>query len=224
MNTILKEQIEKFYASGEKLETRMMNLAKYFLCGGYVNVRNQYHIYIKTVEFYYHEEEGEIKDPIMYHRNNYFVQGDVPYFTPLSFNSHDTGVDITFENEIKKIRASVLIRAYEVFDCKNGIRLVWNPVAEQFQQYVEAKTKYKYNTQCLYLKRILNGFTSEETSDIIWMDDDLFDPEDIHDKDITPVRRQGVYESSNNDRYEANREKKDERKWGFRREKDIVLQ
>ena len=229
MNTILKEQIEKFYASGEKLETRMMNLAKYFLCGGYVNVRNQYHIYIKTVEFYYHEEEGEIKDPIMYHRNNYFVQGAIPYFTPLSFNSHDTGVDITFENAEKKIRASVLIRAYEVFkvlDCENGIRLVWNPAAEQFQEYVEDKTKFKtkYNTQCLYLKRILNGFTSEETPDIIWMDDDSFNPEDIHDKDITPVRRQGVYESSNNDRYEANREKKDERKWGFRREKEVVLQ
>ena len=226
MNTILIKQIEKFYESGEKLEIRMKELSKYFLYGGYINVRNQYHIYIKTVEFYYHEEEGDIKDPIMYHRNNYFVQGAIPYFTPLSFNSHDTGVDITFENAEKKIRASVLIRAYEVFkvlDSDKRIRLIWNPTAEQFQEYAEDKTKYRYNTQCLYLKRILNGFASEGTSNITWVDDS-FNPEDIQDKDITPVRRQGVYESRNNERYKANREKKDERKWGFRREKDIVLQ
>ena len=220
MNTILKEQIKKFYESGEKLETRMKELSKYFLYGGYINVRDQYHIYIKTVEFYYHEEEGDIKDPIMYHRNDYFVEGDISYFTPLSFNSHDTGVDITFENEKKKIRASVLIRAYEVFDCKNGKRLVWNPSAEQFQKYVEGKTKYKYNTQCLYLKRILNGFTSEGTPNITWVDD-LSKLKDINDKDITPIRRQGVYKSLDNKRYKANRVEKDEKEWGFRREKEL---
>jgi hypothetical protein len=65
MNTILIKQIEKFYESSEKLEIRMKELAKYFLYGGYINVRNQYHIYIKTVEFYYHEEEGDILDPFM---------------------------------------------------------------------------------------------------------------------------------------------------------------
>lgn len=221
MNTILKEQIKLFYESSAVLETRMKDLAKYFLYGGYINVRNQYHIYIKTVEFYYHEEEGDKKDPIMYHRNNYFVQGDIPFFTPLSFNSHDTGVDITFEDEIKKIRASVLIRGYEVFDCKNGKRLVWNPTAEQFQEYVGGKPKY--NTQCLYLKRILNGFTSEGTPDITWVDD-LSNLNDISDKDITPIRRQGVYKSLDNKRYKANRREKDEKEWGFRREKEIVLQ
>lgn len=223
MNTILKEQIKKFYESVETLETRMKELAKYFLYGGYINVRNQYHIYIKTVEFYYHEEEGKTKDPIMYHRNNYFVEGDIPYFTPLSFNSHDTGVDITFENEQKRIRASVLIRAYEVFDCKNEKRLVWNPIAEQFQEYFEGKTKY--NTQCLYLKRILNGFTSEGAPEITWVDnDDLSNLKNLTDTDITPIRRQGVYKSLDNKRYKANRGEKDEKKWGFRREKEIVLQ
>lgn len=220
MNTNLKEQIKEFYESDETLETRMKNLAKYFLYGGYINVRNQYHIYIKTVEFYYHEERGDIKDPIMYHRNDYFVKGDVPYFTPLSFNSHDTGVDITFENEKKMIRASVLIRAYQVLDCKNGIQLVWNPTAEQFQVYDGGKTNY--NTQCLYLKRILNGFTLEGSPDIIW-EDDLSNLKEISDKDITSIRRQGVYQSLDNKRYKVNREKKDEKKWGFRREKDIVL-
>ena len=221
MNTVLKEQIKKFYESGEKLESRMKDLAKYYLYGGYINVRDQYHIYIKTVEFYYHEEEGDIKDLIMYHRNKYFVKGDIPYFTPLSFNSHDTGVDITFENEEKKIRASVLIRAYEVLDCKNGTQLVWNPKDGQFQVYDGEKTKY--NTQCLYLKRILNGFTSEGTPDITWIDD-MSNLKNVGEKDITPIRRQGVYDSLDKKRYKANKEKKDERKWGFRREKEIVLQ
>lgn len=220
MNTILKEQIKKFYESNAVLETRMKDLAIYFLYGGYINVRNQYHIYIKTVEFYYHEEEGYIKDPIMYHRNNYFVEGDIPYFTLLSFNSHDTGVDITFENEKKKIRASALIRAYEVFDCKIGKRLVWNPIVEQFQEYAEGKTKHRFNTQCLYLKRILNGFASEGTPDITWVDD-LSNLKDISDKDITPIRRQGVYKSLDDKRYKANRGEKDEKEWGFRREKEL---
>ena len=234
MNTILKKQIAEFYKSEtsdkdikerEKiLQVRMYELSKSFLYGGYINVRNQYHIYIKTIEYYYHEEEGDIKDPIMYHRNKYFVEGDIPYFTPLSFNSHDTGVDITFENEEKKIRASVLIRAYEVLDCKNGKRLVWNPTAEQFQEYKDGY-KTKYNTQCLYLKRILNGFVSEGTPDITWVDNS-FNPNDIKEKDITISTRQGVYKSYDDVRYKVdkNNRKKDDKEWSFRREKDIVLQ
>ena len=37
-----------------------------------------------------------------------------PYFTIGSFNLHPSGVDITFENEKKKYRASFLIRSYRV--------------------------------------------------------------------------------------------------------------
>lgn len=223
MNTILKEQIKKFYASGEMLETRMKALAKFFLYGGYINVRDQYHIYIKIVEFYYHEENGEIKDPIMYHRNKYLVEGDIPYFTLLSFNSHDTGVDITFENKEIKIRASILIRAYEIFklDKNTGKRLVWNAQAQQFQEYKDGD-KIKYNTQCLYLKRILNGFASEGTPDITWVDD-LSNLRGITDKDIKQMTRQGVYKSESDERYKAIKGKKDNREWGFRREKEIVL-
>lgn len=119
----LQKQIDAFYASNDGIKQRMRKLAETFLFGGYINVRDQYHIYLRTVEFYYHEEDGD-KDPIMYHRNNYLVDGEIPYFKPMSFNSHDTGVDITFENEKKHIRASVLIRAYEVWDCKNKCSLL----------------------------------------------------------------------------------------------------
>ena len=224
MNTLLKNQINHFYASKEKLEIRMKELAKHFLYGGYINVRDQYHIYIRTVEFYYHEEKGDIKDLIMYHRNDNFVQGEIPYFTQLSFNSHDTGVDITFENEEKNIRASVLIRAYEVLDCNLGKRLVWDPTAEQFREFKDGD-KIKYNTQCLYLKRILNGFSSEGNPDITWVDNS-FNPKDIKYKDITISTRQGVYKSYDHERYKVdnNNRVKDNKEWAFRREKEIVLQ
>jgi len=46
MKTELEKQIEFFYKSDKKLEDRMKELAKVFLYGGYLNVRNQYHIYI----------------------------------------------------------------------------------------------------------------------------------------------------------------------------------
>lgn len=222
----LSQLLKEFDGRGlseDELSEKFRELAKHFLFGGYINVRNQYHIYIKTVEFYYHEEDGDIKDPIMYHRNNNFIEGDIPYFPLLYFNSHDTGVDITFENEEKKIRASVLIRAYEVLrlDKNGGTRLVWNPKAEQFKKCENGDKKY--NTQCLYLKRILNGFASEGTPDIMWIDDDTFNPEEIKEEDINIKLRQGVFESSNKKRYRAIKGTPDTRKWAFRRERDIDL-
>ena len=198
----------------------MKELAAVFLYGGYINVRNQYHIYLRTVEFYYHEEEGDVKDPIMYHRNNYTVAGEIPYFKPLSFNSHDTGVDITFENKQKKIRASVLIRAYEVLDVKNKKWLFWNIEQQQFQVYEEGR-KLLYNTQSMYVKKFLNGFATEGEPDIYWVDVPYMKA--IIDADIAPVRRQGIYISSSEERYKPNKTEKDERLWGFRREKEITL-
>ena len=216
----LKKQIELFYQSDKKLEERMKELATVFLYGGHINVRDQYHIYLRIVEFYYHEEEGDVKDPIMYHRNNYTVAGEIPYFNNLSFNSHDTGVDITFENEQKKIRASVLIRAYEVLDVKNKKWLFWNTEKQQFQAYKEGR-KLLYNTQSMYVKKFLNGFATESKLDIFWVDVPYL--KKIIDADISPIKRQGVYISSSKELYKPDKTKRDERLWGFRREKDIAL-
>lgn len=215
----LKKQIELFYQSDDNLEERMKELASVFLYGGYINVRDQYHIYLRIVEFYYHEE-GDVKDPIMYHRNNYTVSGEIPYFKYLSFNSHDTGVDITFENEKKKIRASVLIRAYEVLDVKNKKWLLWNTEKQQFQAYKEGH-KLLYNTQSMYVKKFLNGFATECKPDIYWVDVPYM--EKIIDADISPIKRQGVYISSSKEMYKPDKTKRDERLWGFRREKGIAL-
>lgn len=205
MTNKLKKQIELFYQSDKELQERMRELAMLFLYGGYINVREHYHIYIRTVEFYYHEEKGSIKDEKMYHRNNYRIDGMIPYFKTLAFNSHDSGVDITFENEQKEIRAAVLIRAYEIIDVKTNNRLIWNTKNQRFQ-ISEGLEKPNYNTQSLYLKRILNGFSSEGEPDIYWVDMPF--KERIKQVDITPIRRKGL---------------KDGRLWGFRREKDITL-
>lgn len=215
----LQKQIDAFYASNDGIEQRMRKLAETFLFGGYINVRDQYHIYLRTVEFYYHEEDGEKKDPIMYHRNNYHVDGEIPYFKPMSFNSHDTGVDITFENEDKHIRASVLIRAYEVLNMKTGLRMVWNPAGQQFQPYKEGLPKY--NTQSMYVKKFLNGFASSGEADISWVSKEYKDV--IGEKEITPKVRQGVFNSTSNDRYIPERGTSDGKLWAFRREIDIEL-
>lgn len=205
----LTEQIERFYQSGNKLEERMKELAEVFLYGGYINVRDRYHIYIRTVEFYYHEEDGSIKDEKMYHRNNYRIDGEIPYYRTLAFNSHDSGVDITFENEQKRIRAAVLIRAYEILeilDENSTNRLIWNKAKQQFQ-VSNGQEKLNYNTQSLYLKNFLNGFSSMGEPDISWVDAPF--KEEVKQTDIIAVKRKGL---------------KDGRKWGFRREKEITLE
>lgn len=224
----LQKHIEEFYSSDKKLTERMKELAKVFLFGGYIKIREEYCIYLRTVEFYYHEEDGEEKDPIMYHRNNYHVDGEIPYFKPLSFNSHDTGVDITFENEEKHIRASVLIRAYEVWDCTQKCWLLWNPAEQQFQTFDKVHEQYKdktpkYNTQSMYVKKLLNGFTSSGQADITWENVD-FDEK----QKISNIRRQGVYEYEK-EPYAFGRWNKvtplrrEDKKWAFRREIDVEL-
>ena len=99
-------------------------IAENILCNGYFLVNGKYIIDLGAIELYYHEEEGDIKDYIMYHTNEHSskskvfeLNGGFPYFKFGSFNLHQSGVDVTFENEIKKYRASFLIRSYRVF-CK----------------------------------------------------------------------------------------------------------
>ena len=46
----------------EELTAEFEKLAPIFLYGGYINVRNDYHIYIRTVEFYFHSEISKCKN------------------------------------------------------------------------------------------------------------------------------------------------------------------
>ena len=96
----------------KKLSELFEPIAKHLLCGGCFEVKSGdkliRRIFPYTVEFYYHEEEGIVKDPIVYHKNK------PDYFKPGTINAHQSGIDITFENEEGKYRASALIRAFRV--------------------------------------------------------------------------------------------------------------
>ena len=121
----LKEVLEGFKPEFKsELDNECFHrLAEAFLYGGYISVsdheKERYRIFIRTVEFYCHHEGDEKdlpKDPIVYHRNGHYVEGEVPYFPLMSFHAHASGYDITFENPELKLRSSALIRAYEVYD------------------------------------------------------------------------------------------------------------
>ena len=105
----------------KKVADCFMPCAKKILCGGYFLIENKFVLDIKSIELYYHEEEGCTKDHIMYHTNerkkgdSYFKRHETrPYFDFASFNMHPSGVDVTFENRDKNYRASFLIRSFRV--------------------------------------------------------------------------------------------------------------
>ena len=102
--------------------------AKEILCNGFFLVNNKYIIDLGAIELYYHEEEGDIKDYIMYHTNAHSSKSKLfelnrgfPYFKFGSFNLHQSGVDVTFENPKEKYRASFLIRSYRVIREENEL-------------------------------------------------------------------------------------------------------
>lgn len=123
--------------SSKTIEEKHKAIAEWFrpcaekiLCNGYFLVNGEYIIDLGAIELYYHEEEdGGIKDYIMYHTNAHSSKSKVyklnnnsfPYFKFGSFNLHQSGVDVTFENEEKKYRASFLIRSYRVLKTEDGL-------------------------------------------------------------------------------------------------------
>ena len=99
-------------------------LAKKILYGGYFAVgdKNNEEVYkmeIRSIEFYYHEEENfnqehRILDPIVYHKNT--TNNKKEAYKVGTFNAHVSGIDITFEDQVDaRYRASALIRTFSVF-------------------------------------------------------------------------------------------------------------
>ena len=132
MNELIKK-LEDFQDSRnkhEKLELSFDRLAKYLMYGGYFCCSYRYDLYITGLEFYYHEEKGKIKDPIVYHRNkskwdkkrNRLEAIVLPYFPIGTINPHISGIDIAFECP-EEYRASALIRAFVVYDKEKHIFL-----------------------------------------------------------------------------------------------------
>ncbi|MEG1400931.1 hypothetical protein [Bacteroides sp.] len=117
-NFKLKEALSLFQgANGNEsnLPEQFNHLAKYFLYSGYLLINSRTKIYLRDIEFYYHEEAGNIKDPIMYHRNTK-KNKDVSYFPLGLLHTHQSGIDITFENKQKQYRASILIRGFNIIE------------------------------------------------------------------------------------------------------------
>ena len=236
----LKEKLEKYplhWENGQddELAEQFNDLAKDFLYGGYIRVLDRYRIYLQCVEFYFHSEEPKgIKDEIVYHRNNYHVEGELPYFVPLTFHAHASGFDIAFENPVLHYRASALIRAYELYDEKVGKfikvengkfiledgKLINKP---EYNGKPHSDYKFIYadepktNTQSTYLYDILNGFGN--VGEITWVTKPLpyYDSHEPFD----PKKRQGVYNPDKWDpvKYKIPRE----RKWQFSRSKNEKL-
>ena len=141
------EAINNNEFNGKTDEDKYRVIAKCFetcaidiLCNGYFLINNEYVVDLGAIELYYHEEEGDIKDHIMYHTNEHLPESykkivknfkdrvsqlpvfyrqiannEYPYFEIGSFNLHQSGIDVTFENPDGKYRASFLIRSYRMY-------------------------------------------------------------------------------------------------------------
>lgn len=217
MNNSLYAHLKNFQGCSDvtELYDEFKKLAPVFLYGGYINVRDEYKIYIRTVEFYFHSETKEgVHDPIVYHRNGKNMDGDivVPYFPIMTLHAHNSGFDITFERK-NQYRASALIRAYEVVD-ENGKYLKWNSSKKLF----ERSERYCFNTQSTYLYILLNGFALMGNGGIEWKDSQREQKSDLVIKS-----RQGVFKSESETEYIVPKGAKEkcERKWSFTRVDEI---
>ena len=170
---ILEECLKEFRGEDgveDNLTQQFELLDRKLLWGGHFEVSCNGHlirsVYLHTIEFYYHEEYGPVKDYIVYHRNPEKKNIIFPPFRIGSLNAHQSGIDITFEDwrnaDNPKYRASALIRAVKVKDAYE----------ESFNE-VDVRAKYVYE----YL------FMGAPVSDIRvqWIHDDLSDsiPEPI---------------------------------------------
>lgn len=138
-------------SSEDSINKEFAKLAKTLLYGGHFRVMDSKNIYLEEIEFYYHEENGSIKDPIMYHTNDHAPEDKtLPYFKIGRFNMHASGVDVTFENEEKQYRASFLIRAYSI---DNGKKIP--------------------NSTFIYDDMFFMGIPTDEPIEIEWVEDEM---------------------------------------------------
>ena len=174
----LEECLKEFQgANGNETELtpQFELLARKLLCGGHFEVSCCGHlirrVYLHTIEFYYHEEYGPVKDYIVYHRNPEGKGIILPPFCIGSLNAHQSGIDITFEDwrngNNPQYRASALIRAVKV---KEGYD-------ESFRQFHISGKKglSEVDTRSTYVYEYL--FMGAPVSDIRvqWIQDELTD-------------------------------------------------
>ena len=229
----LKESLQKFHIDladdlnkkkqiDKEFKKQFATLAEAFLYGGYISVSynnvERYRIFIRTVEFYCHHEGDKKdlpKDPIVYHRNGRYVEGEVPYFPMMSIHAHASGYDITFENEDLELRSSALIRAYEVYDVKWKCFLFYDTKDKVFKMADTARV----NKQSTYLYNFLNGFGGDN---ITWVDQPIAE---LHQA-LKSTPRQNVYKYDEHETKiadENGKYVKDNREWSFSRLDDVEI-
>lgn len=203
----LKDLLIQFSGANtiDELTAKFAELAPAFLYGGFIKVGEEYRIYIHTVEFYFHAEEGskfDIQDPIVYHRDGKYPDRRVPYFSTLSLQAHASGFDITFENETLKYRASALIRAYAIYDAKT-------------EKFLETKEGKGYDDRSTYLYDFLNGFPLGSSNSIKWVDKAEPEPHTL----MEPRPRRNVFLYKNG----GKSDERDTRPWSFSRANAITI-
>lgn len=115
MESVLFQVLRAFKgANGSEanLEKEFEKIAKsaffsgYFLING--NSKDTYKLKLTYIEFYYHEDEGSIKD------NKKYLKGKDEFgYAMGAICPNPSGVDILFDDPKKKYHASFLIRGYQ---------------------------------------------------------------------------------------------------------------
>ena len=95
----LEESLKEFQGADgveDNLSVQFELLARKLLCGGHFEISCCGHlirrVYLHTIEFYYHEEYGPVKDYIVYHRNPEGKDIVLPPFPIGSLNAHQSAL------------------------------------------------------------------------------------------------------------------------------------
>ncbi len=92
-------------------------IASQLLYGGYILLNNKEKLYLREIEFYFLNADGSIREDKMYRRES----PDDDWLDIGTLFPHNSGIDITFEDTtLHQFRASVLIRAFDLFDMDNN--------------------------------------------------------------------------------------------------------
>jgi hypothetical protein len=163
-----------------------------------------------TVEMYFHEERKDnqyIKDYIVYHKNeeNANTQrlnknNDIQYYPLGVLNTHPSGIDITFESEKHRFRASALIRAFKVEnDQTSKVTGVQYKNSKKVKENIDDRSTYVYDALFSQFNIFGEGFS------VKWVDGDKLKA--IND----PKQRRNVYEYDGDTKTST----LDTRQWSF---------
>ena len=161
------DEIHRAAAVG-KVPSEFMKIAEAVFNGHFLisSTMGSVKVYPTCIELYWHEEQGDIKDYIVYHRNS--AKENPEIFPHGILHNHVSGIDFTFEQGDKPesaIRASILIREYKI--AKNG------------EIIEEKRPTYLYEAIYSQFSVFDGGFS------IIW-EDDANARNTISDADCTP--------------------------------------